>query len=192
MPTHPIHWAAERGDLAEVQRLITEDPALMELRDHYNRTPLLIAARYGHTEIVEGLLGQGADREAQAIDARDALYIASEQGHTAIVPILLDRGFAINQRADNGWTPLLIAAARGHVGVVELLLSRKEIELDWRSDGGFTAIYWASYYNHPEIIGLLLQAGADPTIAAEDGDTPLDEARDRGHEECIQLLEVSK
>ena len=63
MEDHPIHLAARRGDLAEVQRLITEDLSLMERRDARRSTPLLIAALIGHAEMVEWLLDQGADRE---------------------------------------------------------------------------------------------------------------------------------
>lgn len=38
---------------------------------------------------------------------------------------------------------------------------------------------------------LLLDAGADPTIAAEDGKAPLEIARERGAAECKALIEVS-
>ena len=58
MEDHPIHLAAERGDLVEVRSLITEDPALMELRGVYNRTPLIIAAGEGQAAMVEWLLDQ--------------------------------------------------------------------------------------------------------------------------------------
>ena len=73
MPHHHIHLAAERGELAEVQRLITEDPALLELRGYYKDTPLLRAARHGHPERMKWLLDQGADREAQANGGWDAV-----------------------------------------------------------------------------------------------------------------------
>ena len=89
---HALHLAAWRGDLPEVQRIITEHPALMELSDGANRSPLLLAAERGHTAMVEWLLDQGADMEAQAMNGWDALYVASHGGHTAVVSVLLDRG----------------------------------------------------------------------------------------------------
>ena len=192
MDNHPIHLAAARGDLAEVQSLIIEHPRSMELRDERDCTPLLIAAERGHTEMVEWLLDQGADPEAQDKYRQDALYGASYWGHTAIVSVLLDRVVGVNRRAAGGWVPLMSAARYGHVGIVEILLSRKEIQIDIQSTEDDTALCFAFRFNHPEVIGLLLQAGADPRIAMIDGMTPLDQARQFGLEECIQLLEVSK
>ena len=192
MPPHPIYLAAERGDLAEVQRLITENPALLGLRGSDGHTPLLRAARHGQAAMVEWLLGQGADPEAQVNGRGNALYLASSWGHTAVISVLLDRGFDIIRGASVGLASLMMAAFGGHVAAVELLLSRKEIQIDGQSGTGSTALYWASFENHPEVIGLLLKAGADPRIALNDGRTPLDQARHGRSDECIPLLEVSK
>ena len=40
------------------------------------------------------------------------------------------------------------------------------------------------------MVRLLLEAGADPTIATNDGMTPMDIARRYGHDICVELLEV--
>ena len=164
----------------------------MELRDYSDRTHLIIAAERGHAEMVEWLLDKGADPEAQDDGRGGALHRACQHGHTAVVSLLVDRGFDTNRRAHSGWVPLMIAALRGNVAVVEILLSRKEIQIDRQDDDGWTALWYASRYNHPEVIGLLLPAGEDPRIATNHGRTALDTARAGGYEECIQLLEVSK
>ena len=191
MPYHPIHDAAWRGDLAEVQRLVIENPAWMEIRGSRNRTPLLIAADRGHTEMVLWLLDQGADPEAQDYDGEDALHLASREGHTVIVSILFGRGFDVNRRNRLGFTPLMAGATFGRVAVVEVLLSRKEIKIDRQDNFGWTALYRASLQNHPVALIPLLQAGADPRISDRDGNTPLARASEESNEECIQLLEVS-
>ena len=204
MPRHPIHIAAHRGDLAEVQRLITEDPRLMELRDiaadggydddvdddTFGNTPLLLAARRGHADMMEWFLDQGADRDAQDICAWDALLWACEKGHAALVSMLLDRGMDMNRATGNGWAPLMSAAVEGHAAIVEILLSRKEIEMDRQNRWGYTAIFEAIFDGHHQQLRRLLDAGADPRVPSNDGWTALDEARASGHAACIRLLEV--
>lgn len=66
MPDQPIDTAARRGDLFEVQRLITADPSLIELRGFQDDTHLIAAARHDHAAIVGWLIDHaGADIEAQ-------------------------------------------------------------------------------------------------------------------------------
>ena len=116
--------------------------------------------------------------------------MASGEGHTAVVSILLDSGLDVNRGDRRGFVPLMAAAERGHVAVVDILLSRKEIEIDRRHPADYTAIWSASNRGHLEVVRRLLAAGADPRIAAIYGRTPLERARQGGHAECIQLLEV--
>lgn len=91
----------------------------------------------------------------------------------------------------------MLAAAKGRVEVIKILVSQKGIDLDRQA--GYSrrsALYLASLFNHVQVVKLFLDAGADPTLAArdvlEEGRviTPLDVAREKGHVECIQLLEV--
>jgi hypothetical protein len=50
------------------------------------------------------------------------------------------------------------------------------LDLDAQGEGGCTALYFAASEGHADIVRLLLQAGADPSILNEEGDTPLDPA----------------
>ena len=44
------------GNLEAVQKLLNNDPALLEVKDERGSTPLLLAAYYGHTDLVVFLL----------------------------------------------------------------------------------------------------------------------------------------
>ncbi|MBA3536992.1 MAG: ankyrin repeat domain-containing protein [Tatlockia sp.] len=58
---HYIHIAALYGQLEIVKTLIKQNPALLEFKDCYSQTPLLLASREGQNEVVKYLLSQGAD-----------------------------------------------------------------------------------------------------------------------------------
>jgi uncharacterized protein len=47
---------------------------------------------------------------------------------------------------------------------------------------------WACQQDNVEILRALLEFGADPNLAAEDGETPLHIAAFQGSEPCVQLL----
>lgn len=59
------------------------------------------------------------------------------------------------------------------------------------SQRGYTALSWACSGGRVGAARvLLLEGGADPSLANAKGETPLDIARDKGHHQCVQLLQV--
>ena len=73
MNAHLLYATVRRGDLPELQTLITEAPSLMEWGGAANYRPLLVASENGHAEMVEWLLDQGAERDAQDVWGKDSL-----------------------------------------------------------------------------------------------------------------------
>jgi hypothetical protein len=47
----------------------------------------------------------------------------------------------------------------------------------------------AAYWGRVDVVRLLLEYGADPSIRNRDGKTPLDLARESGHREVVSLIE---
>lgn len=79
---------------------------------------------------------------------------------------------------------------------MKLLIERggKALDLDAQSAaGGETALCWAllSHRHQADIVRMLLDAGADPSIPKRRGRTPLDRARARFQQPCIALLETA-
>jgi ankyrin repeat protein len=87
----------------------------------------------------------------------------------------VDRNFQLNElvAAQGGLTPLLLAAREGHVESVEALL-KAGADINQVSAGDHTSpVLIATINGHFDLAKLLLDKGADPTIAAENGATPL-------------------
>ena len=87
-----IHEAAEKGNLPDVKRHLARGVAV-NAKDFDRYTPLHLAAREGHKEVVEYLVGKGADVNAKAPAwGRTPLGTAAERGHTDVVEILKRHG----------------------------------------------------------------------------------------------------
>jgi ankyrin repeat protein len=193
--------AACDGDLAEVERLVGGDPGLLEASNGVGCTPLLLASACGHVGVVRWLLDKGAAIDQPTAHGQTALWYSCLGGRTPTVRLLLERGADPAIASHGGWTPLINASDRGHLGVVRVLLGRTSAKatINHRDDEGHTALWHACYWGRGEVARALLESGANPTIAKNDGTTPTVIAkRDpdhgcvsvEGRRECVAALEV--
>ena len=74
-----------------------------------------------------------------------------------------------------GERALHLAARGGYVEIVRLLLKRSRADPNATDNGGLTPLLvtCGSQYECVEVVGLLLEAGADPALADKDGCVPL-------------------
>lgn len=91
-PGEQLLEAAGMGDTAIVQALV--DTAVdINVKDRtFGYTPLIVAARQGHIDIVQILLERGADVEATDNYGSTALYWAKKNQREEIVQLLLEAG----------------------------------------------------------------------------------------------------
>jgi ankyrin repeat protein len=186
--------AAAAGDDVEwLTRLLDAHPHLMEAtRGIAHMTLLMEAVEYGAMDVARLLLERGADVNARDDDGDTALYWASRNGHEELVALLLSHGADVINKGMGDWTALMTASDWGHLGVVRMLLQHmRGVGLNERSTSGRTALCIACGRGRQEVARALLLAGADHTIANNEGQTPLQTSRKRGHQLCEELIEVS-
>merc|ERR1711988_368697 len=87
-----LYYAAKDGDLATVKELIkTTFVDTTEGSSGAGWTPLIRAALFGHKDIVQILLDNGANINHQEVDGWTALMFAAINGEKDVVQLLLDR-----------------------------------------------------------------------------------------------------
>jgi ankyrin repeat protein len=180
------------SDKEELAQVIKNKPN-MQLQDpiagarNGRRTPLDIAVRKGHDEVVRELLAAGCDKDNADAFVDTPLYAAAAMGHEGVVRELLAAGCDKDKANSDGATPLCIAAGKGHAGVVWELLATG-CEKNKAGNGGRTPLHIAALDSHEEVVRQLLAAGCKKDTADSDGATPLYLAARKGNEGVVREL----
>ena len=192
--------AAREGRMIIIISLLSTNMLNINVRssiDHYDDedldeeeyhmvTPLLEAAKNGHTDIVRLLLDKGAKPNISDDYGESPLKAAAYEGYKEVIKLLIDSGADPNMVDGNFDSALHEAASMGHNDVIQLLLDigvNPNISNRW----GDEPLHNAARHGHIGIIQLLLNIGADPNIKNDDGETPLYEAFKNEHKNAAVL-----
>lgn len=126
-------------------------------RAEFIGTALYLAAKQGHSEVVELLLNEDADVNVKRNDGDTALHVAAMYDRKEVVELLLSECIEIDVQNDFCYTSLHEAVWRGHKQVVKLLLN-KGADVDIVGDFGKTALQLAQdHHGRLSEIAALLQ-----------------------------------
>ena len=166
-------------------------------------TAAVFAARHGDIETVRILLDAGADVNQVTEYGWTALLTATQNRYYQLGKYLLQRGADPAIANKGGWTPLYLATDNrniengdyptrqpdmDHMDYIELLLdhgadpnarmmssteTRTIFTHQWLREEGATPFWRAAQSSDTELMQRLLDAGADPLIATDNGTTAL-------------------
>ncbi len=164
-----LHRLARLGDLSGVAKAVAagDDPNSVT-PDGW--TPLLLAAREGHVEVVESLLRAGAHLHVAHPNGRSALHFTCRNGHAEVARRLVACGMPVDSKTRFGVTPLIEAARGNHPVLVEALIelganpetrdSRGRTAAEWLAVGGDVGEAEKRFLeSQPELIDGLRRAG---------------------------------
>ena len=152
--------AVRNGDAAGVRELLGRD-ADVNVRQGDGATPLHWAAHLDDLETAGLLIRAGAAVDATNDLGATPLWVAATAGSAAMVASLLEARADPNLAPDTGGAPLMIAARQGNVAAVRSLLAHGADVNVKEGAQGQTALMWAVARRHPEVVRVLLDAGAD-------------------------------
>ena len=166
--------AAQQRDKARVAALVKQR-ADVNVASADGTTALHWAAQWGDTEMTALLLKAGAKVDAANRYDATPLWLAATNGNAAVVELLLKAGASPNRFALEGETPLLAASRSGSLVAVKALLANGgnvNMGDQWKAQ---TALMWAvgGHDTHPDIVSVLLEAGANPNFRSLGGMTAL-------------------
>jgi len=149
------------GHTVDVVNRIAEDRALLESRSSDGWTPLHLAAFFGHKELAEALLKQGAQVDARSTNTmkNTPLHAAAAGRQVELMKLLLEHGAHPDATQEGGWTALHAAAQNGDRAMIEVLLAN-HASLNVRAGNNQGPLDLALLKGHHEAAGLLEQLGA--------------------------------
>ena len=201
-----LHKAASDGNIQHVKSLIehAEDiNAMSGFRNTTKYSPLMLAAKNGHMEVVQYLHQHGANITIKDSQQFNALYYAADNGHLDVVKYLIENGAksdinTVTNRNNDGrmtrgyssGTPLFIAARKGYFSIVTYLHQHGgDVNIKGSDNYGAgivgTALFHAVRNGHIEIAQFLQANGADDSGIQDD---PLLVASAKGELELVKTL----
>ena len=206
-------WAIAGGNVPILKRLLAKG-ADLSLRDREGNTALMVAASHGRLEALDFFLSKGTDINARNQEGATAMMLALRHRKLSVAGRLVEKGADVSAMDNAGSTAFSDATAAGLLQFAEMARStttppavlnsndRALVKAIEKGDtnavralledganpkvrtGGSPAFMMS---NTPEIVGLLLDKGADVDAYNWSGVTPLMYAARMGK---ILLLEM--
>jgi len=214
MSIEKLELCITNADLAGIEALLTENPALAKARTSQHVSPVMLSCYYKKPEVT-ALLLKYVDEinlfEAAAAGKFDvvahlvynhpeAINFYAEDGFTPlglacyfgqyeIARYLVLKGADVNLPSNNGFRvyPLHSAAAGNYTQIARMLIENNA-QVNVKQQAGATALHSAAQNGNIDLLILLLEHGADVNIRMEGGKLPADLAREKGFEEIAEAL----
>ncbi|NRA74228.1 MAG: ankyrin repeat domain-containing protein [Rickettsiales bacterium] len=121
--------------------------ALYEMLNPENgdgETPLYVASKKGHVDIVRGFLKLGVDVNGKEFGFKKPLIAAIENEHEEVVEVLLNNGADPNIDKVFIFTPMYVAAKIGNAHIIEMLMQKGANV----GDGSYSLLRMLAQNNH--------------------------------------------
>lgn len=196
--------AAARNRSDKIIPLLIQLGANVNGRDRDGFTALIHAAERNHVPSIRALVAAGADLEASVDGGFGPLSLAIESGKLLAAKALIELGANVNAIASvDRVTPIMVTASQLAVGEAAKEIERRQglrstdiatalvergANVNAANAHGVTALMIASARGNIPMLGLLLEAGANPGLKSGAGKTAIDIARENLNEDAVKSI----
>jgi len=185
-PDGELLRAAAAGDVDAAGQAIDRGAKADAAAPHL--TALSAAAFYGHRNVVEFLIGKGADIDKADMEGgRTPVHQALIGNEPEIAGVLIQAGADPDARTLAGFSPLMYASIYGLSDLVTTLLGRGA-DVNARTNDGESPLVLAAQSGAAETARLLMDGGADLNAQTNDGWNALMRAVGEKHPEIARSL----
>jgi quinoprotein dehydrogenase-associated probable ABC transporter substrate-binding protein len=199
----PLQNAARQRKDGMIKAL-TELGADVNRPDASGMTPLIAAAMRDHVPSIKMLIEKGANIEQPGTQGFRPLALAIAENKYESAKALMEAGADLSAASGaDGLTPLMLIAAQtspaegarflpGSTRPSDIArgLVERGADVNAQSKNGVTALMIAATHNSAPMIGLLMDAGADPALKNQQGQTATEVAERNGNLEAAQAILV--
>ena len=203
MHNDKVFHAARAGNVDSLATYFDREGCPVDIMEESSGdTPLLLACRLDHADVVDLCLKRGAHNDPHPTYGQTALQAAVSSGHASCVKLLLETAaksnadviIANHEEIDSTdptrrEAPIHTAARCGSLAIVELLVLHGA-NLGLVDSSGRTALHSAAAAGHSAVLALLLDASGDVFIEQmnDSGMTCLHLAVQNNMLDCVRAL----
>jgi ankyrin repeat protein len=185
---HALVTAAEEGRIEATEILLQIKVVDLEMRDNFEMSPVLYAAKEGQNEILGLLIQFGANPNIEYVKTNEnGLHLATQKNNVETVQFLIEREVPCDKQNLRLETPLSIAIKYEFYEIAELLLSQG-CDINVRRTLGDSPLFAAVFDNRLQTVNYILQHGGRITHRNDNGETALMVACKHSSLEVVQVL----
>jgi len=112
------------------------------------------------------------------------LHIHSESVSVESIPLNVPKTTLVDE---DGCTSLMVACKDGNLSAVQEALLHDDI--NYQDEDGWTALMYAAYFNHADLVSFLLAKEADRSLTTNNGKNVRWLAYTEGHVSVVSILD---